>query len=120
VCLQIARVSLTGGINATLSSQERLDLNISTTFAELVITTVNMWGREGERVLQKARGTYAPYQIRNRTGSPIFVWSDLDGSNSARDGAAVKIANNQTIDWRFDDWKTMREVQFCLYKYIDV
>jgi vacuolar protein sorting-associated protein 13A/C len=120
MCFQIAEVPLIGGMNATLSSQERLDLNVSTTFAELVITTANMWGREGERVLQKARGTYAPYQIRNRTGSPIFIWSDLDGSNNAKDGATVKIANNQTIDWRFDDWKTMREVQSCLYKYIDI
>lgn len=69
-----------------------------------------MWGKEGERVLQKARGSYAPYRIRNRTGSPIFIWSDVDGSANAKDGASVKIANDETVDWRFDDWKTMREV----------
>jgi len=53
-------------MTATLSALERLDLNVSTTFAELAITTLRMWGKEGERVLQKARGSYAPYRIRDR------------------------------------------------------
>lgn len=69
-----------------------------------------MWGKEGEQVLLKARGTYAPYRIRNRTGAPIFIWSDLDGSLNTSDVSAVKITNDETVDWRFDDWKTMREV----------
>jgi vacuolar protein sorting-associated protein 13A/C len=95
----------------TLSSRERLDINFSTTFAELLTTSLNMIGKEGEQVLQKARGSYAPYNIRNRTGSTIYVWSDVDGSAEVKDGAAMEITNDQTIDWRFDDWKTMREVR---------
>ena len=94
----------------TLSSRERLDLNISTTFTELVITTMNMLGKEKEQVLSKARGSYAPYRIHNCTGSPICIWSDTDGSANANDSAAVNIAHDQTVDWRFDDWKIMREV----------
>ena len=74
------------------------------------MTTLTMWGKEGEQVLQKARGTYAPYRIRNCTGLAIFVWSDIEGSSSMKDASAVKILNDQTIDWRFDDWRTMREV----------
>jgi vacuolar protein sorting-associated protein 13A/C len=102
--------SPSGGLKVTLSSRERLDLNISTTFTELAITTMKMLGKEGEQVLSKARGSYAPYRIQNCTGSPISIWSDTDGSSNANDPAAVKIANDQTVDWRFDDWKTMREV----------
>lgn len=98
-----------------LSSRERLDLNVSTTFTELAITTMNMLGKEGEHSLSKARGSYAPYRIQNRTGSQIFIWSDTDGSGSANDPTAVEVANDQTIDWRFDDWKTMREVLSCLH-----
>jgi len=101
-----------------LSARERLDLNLSTTFAELAITTLNMWGIEGEHVLQKARGSYAPYRIRNRTGSPIFIWSDIDGNTNTKDVPAVKILNDQTIDWRFDDWKTMREVTKALFNWL--
>ena len=76
---------------------------------ELAITTLSIWNK-GEHILQKARGTYAPYRIRNQTGAPIFVWSDIDSSANAKDIDAVKILHDQTIDWRFDDWKTMREV----------
>lgn len=93
----------------TLSARERLNLNISTTFVELALTTLSMWTQEKERVLNQARGSYAPYRIRNRTGSPIHVWSDIEGSN-AKDLAPTKILNDETVDWRFDDWKTMREV----------
>lgn len=92
-----------------MSSQERLDLNVSTTFVELAVTSANMWGKEGQVLLQKARGSFAPYRIKNRTGSPLFVWSDDDASRDSKDAGAVKIANDQTVDWRFDDWKTMRE-----------
>ncbi|KAJ7038206.1 vacuolar protein sorting-associated protein 13 [Mycena alexandri] len=98
-----------GGTSLTLSSRERLDLNLTTTFAELATNTLNMWAKQGDYVLQKARGSYAPYRISNRTGSAIFVWPDIDGSTSAKDVAAVKIPNDETVDWRFDDWKTMRE-----------
>lgn len=109
---QIAQNNPKPGINITISARERLDLNISTTFAELAL---NMLGREGEQVLQKARGTYAPYRIRNRTGLGIFVWSDIDGSSSAKDASAVKILHDQIVDWRFDDWRTMREVTESIF-----
>ena len=99
----------TGGMKATISSRERLDLNISTTFTELAITTVNLLGKR-DQVLSKARGSYAPYRIQNRTGSTIFIWSDTDGNGNANDGATVTVINDETVDWRFDDWKTMREV----------
>jgi len=112
---QVAQPNPRGCTNITLSARERLDLNISTTFVELAITSLTMLGKEGEQVLQKARGTYAPYQIRNRTGLGICIWSDIDGSSSANDASAVKILHDQTVDWRFDDWRTMREVkQFSL------
>ncbi|KAJ7634302.1 vacuolar protein sorting-associated protein 13 [Mycena polygramma] len=97
------------GMHLTVSSRERLDLNLTTTFAELALNTLNMWAKQGEYVLQKARGSYAPYRISNRTGSPVFIWPDIDGSTSAKDVSAVKIPNDETVDWRFDDWKTMRE-----------
>jgi vacuolar protein sorting-associated protein 13A/C len=107
---QVLKDSPTGGLKVTLSSRERLDLNISTTFMELAITTMNMLGKEKEQVLSKARGSYAPYRIQNRTGSAICIWSDTDSSGNTNDPATVKILHDQTVDWRFDDWKAMREV----------
>ncbi|KAJ3800717.1 vacuolar protein sorting-associated protein 13 [Lentinula aff. detonsa] len=96
-------------LNINLSARERLDLNLSTTFAELAMTTVNVWSQEGEHILRKARGSYAPYRIRNRTGYPVFIWTDDDGSGSTKDATGVQLSHDQTMDWRFDDWKTMRE-----------
>ncbi|TFK41159.1 vacuolar protein sorting-associated protein vps13 [Crucibulum laeve] len=107
--ITVTRGAGTGSINLLLSARERLDLNLSTSFVELALTMLRTWSKESEVVLQKARGTYAPYRIRNRTGTPIFVWSDIDSAMNAKDVDAIKILNSQTIDWRFDDWKTTRE-----------
>lgn len=93
-----------------LSARERLDLNISTTFAEVALNTLDTWRKEGAHVLQTSRGIYAPYRIQNRTGTPIFIWSDADSAISTKDVDAIKINNDEIVDWRFDDWKTMREV----------
>ncbi|KAG6813789.1 hypothetical protein H0H92_007201 [Tricholoma furcatifolium] len=107
---EVTRDSNTVGTNIALSARERLDVNLSTTFAELVTTSMNLWAKEGEHALRKPRGAYAPYRIRNRTGSTVLVWSDVDNSSaSAKDSGALKILNDQIVDWRFDDWKTMRE-----------
>jgi vacuolar protein sorting-associated protein 13A/C len=110
----VAKDIPTVGIKASLSAWERLDLNVSTTFAELVMSTANIWGNEGVQVLQKARGSYAPYRICNRTGSPLLVWPDVDGSSEANDPRARRLGRDEVIDWRFDDWKTMREVRALL------
>ncbi len=76
-----------------------------------------MWSEEGERVLQRARGSYAPYRIRNRTGSTIQAWSDDTSNGGSNDGESVKILSDETKDWRFDDWKALREVSFALICY---
>ncbi|KAJ2927125.1 hypothetical protein H1R20_g9964, partial [Candolleomyces eurysporus] len=107
--ISISKDSAMGAMHLSLSARERLDLNLSTTFAELAITTMNKWNQEGDAMLQKPRGIYAPYRIRNRTGTPIFVWSDNDTAALTVEGDMTKVLNDQTIDWRFDDWKTMRE-----------
>lgn len=93
-----------------MAARERLNLNLSTTFAELATTSINMWGQEQELVMQKDRGSYAPYRILNRTGSPLFIWSDNDTSSGMQESNAVKLNHDQIIDWRFDDWKKIREV----------
>jgi len=93
-----------------LSARERLNLNISSKFIGLALDLFSTFTTQGDAILSKARGSYAPYCIRNRTGSAIHIWSDVDGSNETEDLSTVKIDNGQAVDWRFDDWKTMREV----------
>ncbi|KAJ1311504.1 hypothetical protein OPQ81_009991 [Rhizoctonia solani] len=99
-----------GTLTATLGSKERLDLNITSAFVELAINTAMVWQQKGDQVLQRARGGDAPYRIHNRTGDVIHVWADQDPS-SKHDKApqSVKISDGEIVDWRFDDWKAMRE-----------
>ena len=107
---QVLRDSVSGGYQASVTARERLDLNLSTTCVELALSMARMFSQEGEQVLRKPRGSYAPYRIRNRTGLPVCIWSDAEGGTVAADGARAEIQNEKSVDWRFDDWKTMREV----------
>jgi vacuolar protein sorting-associated protein 13A/C len=108
---QVSRDKDTGGTHLTIFARERLDVNISTTLIELALSMFSHWSKEGDEVLALARGSYAPYRIRNRTGSPVNIWGDAEGL-SIQEVAPTRIQNNETVDWRFDDWKTMREVRF--------
>ena len=74
----------------------------------------SLWSQEGERLQQKARGSYAPYRIQNRTGDPLTICSD-SSSPKGKDPVTVQLANDETIDWRFDDWQTLREVRVLLF-----
>jgi vacuolar protein sorting-associated protein 13A/C len=95
-----------------ISARERFNFNLSTTFAELALTTARVLGRENERISKKIRGSYAPYRIHNRVGRTIGITSVSDGGNNAkaRGEHEMEIPHDKSVDWRFDDWKTMREV----------
>lgn len=108
VTILVSKESATGSLDIGLKATEKLDLNVSTTFVELSLTTLDTWSKEGANALQKPRGDFAPYRIKNSTGTPIFVWSDTENSNQSSE-EMVKITNGETVDWRFGDWKTMRE-----------
>jgi len=95
-----------------VTSNERLNVNLSTAFVELTLETLNSLSRESERVLQKARGIRAPYRIRNLTGLTLRLWSDGERASREAKTNAPMINDGETIDWRFDDWRTMREVSF--------
>ncbi|TFY80723.1 hypothetical protein EWM64_g3289 [Hericium alpestre] len=105
----VSREKPSSTLITALTSRERLNLNISTVFVELAVSVFNTWSKEGDHVLQKARGSYAPYRIRNLTGTALYIWADTDGSTEKRQVSAQKLADGQTVDWRFDDWRTVRE-----------
>jgi len=67
------------------------------------------WSRVKDEVLALTRGDYPTYRIRNRTGTTISILGDAEGVNK-QEVAPTGIKDNETIDWRFDDWRTMREV----------
>ncbi|KAK2461917.1 hypothetical protein APHAL10511_006380 [Amanita phalloides] len=106
--LSISKDGASGCMNYSLISQERLDLNLTVAFIDLVVTAMKVWNKDAY-FLQKARGEYAPYRICNRTGCALTVWSESSGTSETQDIRAVKVAADEAIDWRFDDWRTTRE-----------
>ena len=91
-----------------MTSNEFINFNISATFVELIIATLDAWNTESERVLLKTRGGDAPYRIRNLTGTTLNIWSDQD--DDSKRAPAKNLAQGQVVLWRFDDWRTTREV----------
>ena len=98
-------------MNIEAVSHELLDLNLSTHFIEQSLTTISLWNKEKDRVLQKARGSYAPYRVQNRTGRPILLWSG-NSTIYNTESQALRVETGKSADWRFDDWQTARQVSF--------
>lgn len=110
--LQIADQSQANlGKVITLSSPERLDINFTSAFVELALTTASLWPSQGEKALPYDRIERAPYRIRNCTGSTIIVWHDRDSNHRGPHESAVRLDNDRIIDWRFEDNKSLREVR---------
>jgi hypothetical protein len=106
----------TGGLVANITSHERLEVDISTTFVETALAAVAAWNQENLRAAKLTRGGVAPYRIRNQTGVDLQLWSSHDGKQVG----VTTLNNNQETDWRFDDWKSLREVCYScpLYHYL--
>lgn len=54
----------------------------------------------------KSREQVAPYIIKNETGHDIEVWID---KNSLTSESATLIRSNESVNWEFEDWRTVRE-----------
>ncbi|GAA5952650.1 hypothetical protein JCM21900_006060 [Sporobolomyces salmonicolor] len=103
--VNVSRSVATGLLGVNISSKKRLELNVTSSFIELALTTSTLLGREGDQMFKKARGSNAPFLIKNRTGYPLSLWSEgQDASNQPE-----RLGDGQDVPWRFDDWRTMRE-----------
>ncbi|GAA5969299.1 hypothetical protein JCM11641_007543 [Rhodosporidiobolus odoratus] len=103
--VNVSRSVSTGLLAVSVSSKKRLELNITSTFIELALTTSVLLGREGDAVFKKPRGSNAPFLIKNRTGYPISLWSE--NADTAAQGH--RLGDGQDAPWRFDDWRFARE-----------
>ncbi|KAM0749832.1 hypothetical protein T439DRAFT_348604 [Meredithblackwellia eburnea MCA 4105] len=104
--IHVARSSSTGPLKIGLESEKRLELNVTSTFIELAMTTAALMGKEGDKVFTKARGANAPFLIKNRTGYSIAL---VNGASTNKAADTARIEDGADLPWRFDDWRTMRE-----------
>lgn len=92
-------------MNVEMSAKKRLEVNISATFIETLMTSMQIWNKEGDLVLNRARGSNAPYVFQNKSGFDLQVWAS--GQKSSK--AVHALADGTEVQWRFDDWRRMRE-----------
>ncbi|BGP21450.1 Vacuolar protein sorting-associated protein 13 [Rhodotorula toruloides] len=103
--VHVSRSVTTGLLAVDVFSKKRLELNVTSTFIEVAMTTMSIMDREGDKVFKKPRGSNAPFLIKNRTGYPLSLWSE-----SADAGAqGQRLDDGGDVPWRFDDWRTARE-----------
>ncbi|KAG8855475.1 hypothetical protein FRC20_000760 [Serendipita sp. 405] len=95
----------TQAMRVQISSPHVLSANISMTFVELALAATSSWTSDNTRSLSRARGGTPPYRIKNETGSALEIWSNTE----AGPGMSTLLQHDQVIDWRFDDWRSLRE-----------
>ncbi|WWC86271.1 uncharacterized protein L201_001144 [Kwoniella dendrophila CBS 6074] len=108
--LRVNRISAGPGhnpLNIRLSASERLELNLSSAFIELAITTMTVWSREKDRA-KEGRGTDAPFRIRNRTGLTILLWPEQADLKKQVTGVK-RLDDGADVPWRFEDRKHTRD-----------
>ncbi|GAA5925213.1 hypothetical protein JCM10213_008734 [Rhodosporidiobolus nylandii] len=103
--VNVSRSVTTGLLAVNVSSKKRLELNLTSTFIELAMTTSALLSKEGDSVFKKPRGSNAPFLIKNRTGYAVSLWSE--NADVATQGH--RLGDGQDIPWRFDDWRVARE-----------
>ena len=109
--MAVERRSISSGVNplsVKFSAAERLELNLTSAFIELAITTMTVWNKEGDRVKQ-GRGSDAPFRLQNKTGLELLVWPE--GNDRNRPVSGVKrLDDGADVPWRFEDRKRTRDV----------
>ena len=120
---QVSRSVSTGQLSIGISSKKRLELNLTASFIEIALTTSTLLDREGGQLFRKPRGSNAPFLLKNRTGYAIgFAKTPPKSRSYGKDNAQAKeesarsvvVADGKDLPWRFDDWRTMREVSHSL------
>lgn len=118
-CPKVNRVSAgpeNSPLNVKLSARERLEVNLTSAFIELAITTMTVWSKEGERAMA-GRGSDAPFRVRNLTGLSILIWPEATDLGKAVTGVK-RLDDGADVPWRFEDRKHTREVSTHNIDYI--
>ncbi|RKP35136.1 hypothetical protein BJ085DRAFT_22499, partial [Dimargaris cristalligena] len=92
-----------------IQAKHKLDINISHAFIETMLNSVSELTRDKDNYLYRTRVEHVPYQIKNQTGTDLYVWNELP--NSHKNQTSVRLIKNQeTLPWRFGNWHRSRDV----------
>ncbi|EIW72804.1 hypothetical protein TREMEDRAFT_25659 [Tremella mesenterica DSM 1558] len=94
-------------LSVRVSAAQRLELNLSSAFIELAITSMTVWSREAQKPREN-RGQDAPFRIRNRTGLALLLWPEANDLNKPISGVK-RLDDGADVPWRFEDRRHTRE-----------
>lgn len=92
-------------LEVRLTARERLELNVSAAFIELAMTGAMF----GDAKTRQARGTDAPFRVRNLTGLKIAVWPESRDTSKTPSGVK-ELDDGADVPWRFEDRHRARDV----------
>lgn len=106
VSIGVGREKDTGVFSFDVSSKKTFDITVTSSSIALASKSAAFLMQTPQDVLGKARGTEAPYRIRNYTGFGIVVSSRSTMSNEE---ITVRLEDGDEAPWSFEQWEKMRE-----------
>jgi vacuolar protein sorting-associated protein 13A/C len=98
-------------LSVRISAPERLEVNLTSAFVELAITSMTLWSKHTEKTTEE-KGEDAPFRLRNYTGLTMLVWPESRDLNKPVQGVK-SIDDGQEFPWRFENAARAREVCFA-------
>jgi len=95
-------------LSVRISAPERLEVNLTSAFVELAITSMTLWSKHTEKTNEE-RGDDAPFKLRNYTGLTMLVWPESRDLNKPVQGVK-SIEDGKEFPWRFENAARAREV----------
>ncbi|CAK7273224.1 Vacuolar protein sorting-associated protein 13 [Sporothrix epigloea] len=102
----VGREKDTGVFSIEVASKKTFDITVTSSSIALASKSAAFLMQTPQDVLGKARGTDAPYRIRNYTGFSIVVSSR---STLTNEEVTVRLDDGDEAPWSFEQWEKMRE-----------
>ncbi|CAK7229600.1 Vacuolar protein sorting-associated protein 13 [Sporothrix bragantina] len=106
VSIGVGREKDTGVFSFDVASKKTFDITVTSSSIALASRSATFLMQTPQDVLGKARGTEAPYRIRNYTGFGIVVSSR---STLTNEDITVRLEDGDEAPWSFEQWEKMRE-----------
>ncbi|CAK7230320.1 Vacuolar protein sorting-associated protein 13 [Sporothrix eucalyptigena] len=106
VSIGVGREKDTGVFSFDVASKKTFDITVTSSSIALASKSAAFLMQTPQDVLGKARGTEAPYRIRNYTGFGIVVSSR---STLTNEEITVRLEDGDEAPWSFEQWEKMRE-----------
>ncbi|KAI8143832.1 hypothetical protein BJV82DRAFT_668275 [Fennellomyces sp. T-0311] len=103
--LKLARRATQDPLHIKLISDRAMNMNITHTFLESVVSTLHLLDNQKEHAYSGERGTVAPYKLRNCTGYRIHIWN----KESPEKMVVKTLEDGAEMPWWFEDWRERRE-----------